>query len=77
MSSVKREIRHVHVVVVRERAEKCRKKHGARGKLLFCLSNLLFFLRSRYRPRRWILKSLMARKMSNMMTLLYNYGLGS
>ena len=35
-SSVKREIRHVHVVVVLKRAEKCTKKHGARAKLLFC-----------------------------------------
>ena len=35
-SSIKREIRHVHVVVVQKRAEKCTKKHGARAKLLFC-----------------------------------------
>ena len=30
------EIRHVHVVVVQKRAEKCTKNHGARAKLLFC-----------------------------------------
>ena len=35
-SSIKREIRHVHVVVEQKRAEKCTKKHGARAKFLFC-----------------------------------------
>ena len=58
MSSIKREIRHFHVVVVQKRAEKFTKKHDARAKLLFCVENLLFFLRSGCRPRRWILKSL-------------------
>ena len=43
MSSIKREIRHVHVV--QKRAEKCTEKRGARG---------IVFLTS----RRWILKSL-------------------
>ena len=35
-SSIKREIRHVYVVVVQKQAEKCTKKHGACAKLLFC-----------------------------------------
>ena len=35
-SSVKREIRHVHVVVVQKRAEKFTKNRDARAKLLFC-----------------------------------------
>ena len=39
--------------------KKCTKKCDARTKLLLCLLNLLFFLRSRCRPRRWILKSLL------------------
>ena len=37
MSSVKREIRYFHVVVVQKRAKKCTKKRDARAKLLFCL----------------------------------------
>ena len=37
LKDVKREIRHVHVVVVQKRAEKCTKQRGARAKLLFCL----------------------------------------
>ena len=32
----KTEIRHVYVVVVQKRAQKCTKKRGARAKLLFC-----------------------------------------
>ena len=39
--------------------EKCTKKCDARAKLRFCKLNLLFFWRSRCRPRRWILKSLL------------------
>jgi len=31
-----RNLRHVHVVVVQKRTEKCTKKHGVRAKLLFC-----------------------------------------
>ena len=38
--------------------EMYRKGMMALAKLLFCFLNLLFFWRSRYRPRRWILKSL-------------------
>ena len=37
MSSIKREIRHFHVVVVQKRATKCTKMRDARAKLLFCL----------------------------------------
>ena len=36
-SSIKREIRHFHVVVVQKRAKKCTKNRGTRAKLLFCL----------------------------------------
>ena len=50
---------HFHVVVVQKGAKKCTKKSDARSKLLFWLWNLLFFWRSRRRPRRWILKFLM------------------
>ena len=57
-SSIKLEIRHCYVVVVQKRAKKCTKKREARAKLLFCFWNLLLFLRSRCRLRRWILKSL-------------------
>ena len=35
--SVKREIRHFHVVVVQKREKKCTNKCDARAKLLFCL----------------------------------------
>ena len=35
--SIKREIRHFHVVVVQKRAKKCTKKRDARAKLLFFL----------------------------------------
>ena len=41
--------------------KKWTKKCDARAKLLFCLLIYCFFLRSRCRPRRWILKSLMMR----------------
>ena len=63
-SSVKREIRHFHVVVVQKPGREMYKKHGARAKLLFCWSNLLSFWRSRYRPRRWILKSLLTHELT-------------
>ena len=36
-SSIKREIRHFHVVVVQKRANKCTKNRGTRAKLLFSL----------------------------------------
>ena len=36
-SSIKREIRHFHVVVVQKRAKKCTNKRDARAKLLFFL----------------------------------------
>ena len=50
--SIKCEIRHFHVVVMQKRAKKCTKKRDAHAKLLFWLWNLLFFWRSRHRPRR-------------------------
>ena len=59
--SIKREIRHLHVVVVLKRQRKCTKKCNARAKLLFCLLNLLFFTFS-LRSRRWILKSLFSHR---------------
>ena len=62
MSSIKREIRHFHVIVVQKRAKECTKKRDARANLLFCFWNLLFFWRSRCRLRRWILKSLFWRE---------------
>ena len=43
MSSVKRKIRLVHVVVVQKRAEKCTKQHGARAKLFFSNQTYCFF----------------------------------
>ena len=42
MSSIKRKIRHFHVVVAKT-GKKCTKKGDARAKLLFCLLNQLFF----------------------------------
>ena len=42
--SIKREIRHFHVVVVQKRAKKCTRKRDAHAKMLFCLKSLLFFL---------------------------------
>ena len=41
--SIKREIRHLHVVVVLKRPKKCTKICAARANLLFCLLNLFFF----------------------------------
>ena len=57
--SIKREIRHFLVVYRAVTAKKCTKKRDARAELLFCLFNLLLFLRSRCRRRRGILKYLM------------------
>ena len=74
-SSIKREIRHVHVVVVQKRERNVQKKCDARAKLLFCLLNLLFFLPSRCRPRRWILKSLLFfyRYLAEMGNAMYSF----
>ena len=41
-SSVKREIRHFHVVVEQKRAEKCTKKHGARAKFCLLIKPIVF-----------------------------------
>ena len=57
MFSIKRQIRHFHVVVVQKR-ERNVQKCDAHAKLLFCSLNLLFLWRFRCQPRRWILKSL-------------------
>ena len=46
--------------------KKCTKKCDARAKLLFWLLNLLFLWRSHCRPRRWILKSLIADRQSSL-----------
>ena len=50
-SPLKLEIRKFHVVVARWRQRNVRKRRDARAKLLFCLSNLLLFCRSRCRHR--------------------------
>ena len=42
-SSIKRQIRRFHVVVVQWTSKKCTKKRDARGELLFWSLNLLFF----------------------------------
>ena len=57
-SSVQREIRHFHVVVVQWRQRNLQKKLDARGKLLFCQLNLLLLWRSHCRRRCRILRSL-------------------
>ena len=58
MSSIKREIRHFHVVVVQKRERKVLKRvMHVRG---CCFAYMLFFRRSRCRPRRWNLTSLIA-----------------
>ena len=59
-SSIKRETRRFHVVVVQQRQRNVQKKRDARVKLLFSLSkpNAFFFCRSRCRPRRRCLSSL-------------------
>ena len=58
--AIKHEIRHFHVTVVQKRERNVQKKRDARAKLLFCLLNLLFLWRSRWRSRLRILKSLVA-----------------
>ena len=40
--SIKREIRHFHVVVVQKRVKKCTEKRDALAKLLFCLKPIVF-----------------------------------
>ena len=60
-SSITREIRHFHIVVVHRKARKCTKKCDASAKLLFCLLNLLIFWRSGCRHRRQILRFLLLR----------------
>ena len=42
-SSIKRQIRRFHVVVVQWTSKKCTKKRDARAELLFWSLNLLFF----------------------------------
>ena len=42
-SSIKRQIRRLHVVVVQWTSKKCTKKRDARAELLFWSLNLLFF----------------------------------
>ena len=58
-SSIKREIRHFHVVSRAKTGKKCTKKCDAHAKLLFCLLNILF-LTFLLCPCRWILKSLLS-----------------
>ena len=42
-SSIKRQIRRLHVVVVQWTSKECTKKRDARAELLFSSLNLLFF----------------------------------
>ena len=58
-SSLKREIRRFHVVVVQWTSKKCTKKRDARAELLFWYLNSLFFGSRRYGRRRSCLSSLM------------------
>ena len=51
-SSIKREIRRFHLVVVQWTSKKCTKKRDARAELLFWSLNLLFFFESRRCGRR-------------------------
>ena len=51
-SSMKRKIRHFHVVVVQSRQRNVQKKRDARAKLLFWLTNQLLFCLSRCCRRR-------------------------
>ena len=51
-SSTKREIRHIHVVVVPWRQRNVQKRRDACAELLFCQPNILLFCRSRWRHRR-------------------------
>ena len=58
-SSIKRQIRRFHVVVVQWTSKKCPKKRDARAELLFWSLNLLFFLSRRCGRRRSCLSSLL------------------
>ena len=58
-SSTKREIRHIHVVVVQWRQTNVQKRRDERAELLFCQCNLLLFCRSRWRHRHRCLSSLL------------------
>ena len=63
MSSIKREIRHVYVVVVQKRAKKCTKQAWCTCKVVvLVIKPIFFFWRSRCRPRLWIFKSLLRTK---------------
>ena len=74
-SSTKREFRHFHVVVGQWRQRNVQKKRDARAKLLFCESNLLLFCRSRCRPRRRCLSSLLTWVANVKSTLATNHSL--
>ena len=58
-SSIKREIRHFHVVVVQKRERNVQKSVMHLRSCCFANQTNCFFWRSRCRPRRWILKWLM------------------
>ena len=58
-SSIKRQIRRLHVVVVQWTSKKCTKKRDARAELLFWSLNLLFFWSRRCGLRRSCLSSLL------------------
>ena len=58
-SSIKRQIRRFHVVVVQWTSKKCTKKRDARAELLFWSLNLLFFWSRRCGRHRSCLSSLM------------------
>ena len=57
-SSIKRQIRRFHVVVVQWTSKKCTKKRDARAELLFWSLNLLCFWSRRCGRRRSCLSSL-------------------
>ena len=57
-ASINREIRHFHVVVVQWRQRNVQEKCDACSTLLFCVLNLLLFLRFRCRCLLWILRFL-------------------
>ena len=59
-SSIKRQIRRFHVVVVQWTSKKCTKKRDARAELLFWSLNLLFFWSRRCGRRRSCLSSLIS-----------------
>ena len=60
-SSIKRQIRRFHVVVVQWTSRKRTKKRNARAELLFWSLNLLFFWRRRCGRRRSCLSSLLTK----------------